>query len=241
MTVDNDDFPDYSDDPDLQPAANQPVSGELMPKPGIDDSVMRDFKMLLRLMIGSAAEGGDEFSRRARLWQAEMDRLDRSSAELPIEEETEATRLRYTLVGFLFQAVDAGYNGLSFIDKAAGKTIDTFAFLFDPLIQSRLFRPVRNRFADFNEQGEAVVNSWLQTGRREEAASRYLVRKQAYEEVIDDAIEYLANKPEVGDLIESQSLGMAEEILNDIRGRSSEYDADLEERVKRLFRRQQPK
>lgn len=241
MTIYNDDFPYHSDDPDLQPAPNQPVLRKSTSQYDLDESVYQDFKMLLRLLVGSAAEGSDEFSRRARLWQAEMDRLDRSSDIMPIEEETEATRLRYTLFGLLFHAVDAGHDGLLLFDKVAGKTIDTFAFLFYPLIRSRLLRPIRNRFAAYNEEGEAVVNSWLRTGRREEAASRYLVRNQAYEKIIDDAIEYLANKPEIADLIESQSVGMAEEILNEVRGRSSQFDAALEERVKRLFGRQRPK
>jgi hypothetical protein len=241
LTTNDDDFPYRSNDPDLQPAPYQPASRKSASQYEFDDSVRQDIKMLLRLLVGSAAEGSDEFTRRARLWQAEMDRLDRSTGIIPIEEETEATRLRYTLFGFLFQAVDAGHDSLLLFDKIAGKTIDTFAFLFYPLIRSRLMRPVRDRFAAYYEEGEAVVDSWLQTGRREEAASRYLVRKEAYEGIINDTIEYLANKPEVGDLIQSQSIGMAEEILNDVRGRSSDYDAELEERVKRLFRRQRPK
>ena len=68
---------------------------------------------MLRLLIGTAAEGSDELLRRARLWQAEMDKSDPSRMVISPENETEAARLRYTLVGFLFQAIDAGYNSLS--------------------------------------------------------------------------------------------------------------------------------
>jgi hypothetical protein len=235
LATENDDFPYQSADPDLKPAQIQTVS-----KVEIDTAEYQDLKMLVRLLIGSAAEGSDEFSRRARLWQAELDRSDPSKMVIP-ENETEAARLRYTLIGFLFGAVDAGYNSLSLFDKVASTAITTVSFIFSPLTHSRLWRPVRNNFELSRERGESIVNSWMETGRREEQASRYLVRQQAYEEVIDDAIEYLAHKPEVSDLIQQQSVGMAEEIINDLRERSSKYDFLLDERVQKLLRKQPKK
>ena len=113
--------------------------------------------------------------------------------------------------------------------------------MFAPLTKSRLWRPVQERFDIYSERGESIVNSWMNIGRREEQVSRALVRQQAYEETVNDVIDYLAQKPEVRELVQQQSVGMAGEIVDDIRERSSEYDTLLEERVNKLLRRKRPK
>jgi len=77
----------------------------------------------------------------------------------------------------------------------------------------------------------------MEKGRREEKSSRYLVRKQAYEEIINDAIEYLAQKPEVGDLVQQQSISVAGEVVDEVRIRSSEFDSLLESKVRWLLRK----
>jgi hypothetical protein len=105
------DFPYQSDDPELQAPQDQSTPQE------IDEQVNQDIKILLRLLIGTAVEGSDEFRRRARLWQAEMNVTDPSRAVISLEDETEASRLRYSLLGFLFQTMDAGYKSLSFLNS----------------------------------------------------------------------------------------------------------------------------
>jgi hypothetical protein len=100
-----------------------------------------------------------------------------------------------------------------------------------------LWRPVRERFDLYSATGESIVSSWIRTGRREEQVSRALARKQAYDEIVNDVIAYLAQKPEVRDLVQQQTMGLAEEIVGDIRERSSEFDSLLEERVNRMMRR----
>jgi len=231
LTTEKEDFPYQSADPELQPAQGLSTAQE-----EIDEVEYENLKMLVRLLIGTAAEGSDEFSRRARLWQAEMN-MDPSRMVIPFENETEVTRLRYTLVGFLFEAVNAGYNSLSLFDKVASDALSIGSRILSPLTRSRLWRPVRENFDASRERGEAIVNSWIEIGRREEQASRYLVRKQAYDQIVDDAIEYLAQKPEVGDLIQQQSVSVAGEVVEDLRDRSSKYDSLLEERVRSLLRK----
>lgn len=231
MTTENDDFPYQSADTDLQPA-----QGLSIPKEEIDEVEYENLKMLVRLLIGTAAEGSDEFARRARLWQAEM-KMDPSRMVVPLANETEATRLRYTLVGFLFEAIDAGYNSLSLFDKVASKALSTVSLILSPLTQSRLWRPVRDNFDSSRKRGESIVNSWIEIGRREEQASRDLVRKQAYDQIVDDVIDYLAQKPEVGDLIQQQSASVASELIDDIRVRSGQFDTLLEDRIRSLLRK----
>jgi hypothetical protein len=231
--IDNEEFPYQSADPDLQPvpAPISPAQKEL------DEQEYQNLKMLVRLLVGTAAEGTDEFSRRAALWQAEMNRLDASPVEIPYGEETELTRLRYTLIGFLFGAIDAGTSGLSLFDQVTSKAITTVSKIFSPLTRSRAWQPVQNKFDASKERGESIINLWMEKGRNEEQASRYLVRKQAYEEIINDAIDYLAAKPEIGDLVQQQSVSVVGEVVDDVRFRSSEFDTLLESKVRSLLRK----
>ncbi len=231
LLTQDDEFPYQSEDPALQPPQYQPaahVSGE---------QVDEDLKFLLRLLIGSAVEGSDEFRRRARLWRAEMSVSDPSKMVISDEYETDASKLRYSLIGLLFHSVDAGYNSISFLERASSRAYTLVSRAFAPLTSSRFWQPVQERFDFYGSVGESIVDSWIRTGRREEQVSRALARKQAYDEIVNDLIAYLAQKPEVRDLIQQQSVGMAEEIVGDIRERSSEFDSQLEERVNRLLRR----
>lgn len=230
MTEDED-FPYQSADPDLQPPPDQQTPQ------AIDEHVNQDLKILLRLLVGTAVEGSDEFKRRARLWQAEMNASDPSRMVISLEDETEASRLRYTLVGLLFQALDSGYKSLSLLDKVSSQAYTIFSHMFAPLTKSRLWQPVQGRYDFYGEKGESIVNSWTSIGRREEQLSRALVRQQAYDEIVNDVIDYLAQKPEVRDLVQQQSVGMAGELVDDLRERSSEFDSLLEERVNALLRR----
>jgi hypothetical protein len=231
LLTQDDEFPYQSDDPALQPPQLQPaalVSGEQGDE---------DLKFLLRLLIGSAVEGSDEFRRRARLWQAEMSVSDPSRMVISDDDETGAANLRYSLIGFLFHSVDAGYKSISFLERASSRAYSLVSRAFAPLTKSRFWRPVQDRFDLYGSVGETIVSSWNRTGRREEQVSRALARKQAYNEIVNDIIAYLAQKPEVRDLVQQQSVGMVEEIVGDIRERSSEFDSQLEDRVYRLMGR----
>jgi hypothetical protein len=123
------------------------------------------------------------------------------------------------------------------LDVASSQAYALVSRAFAPLTKSRFWLPVQESFDFYSESGESIVNSWIHIGRREEQIGRALVRKQASDEIVDDLIAYLAQKPELRDLVQQQSVGMAEEIVEDLRDRSSEFDSQLEERVNRLIRR----
>ena len=64
-----------------------------------------------------------------------------------------------------------------------------------------------------------------------------MVREQAYEDVVDDVLDYLAQKPEIRDLVQQQSVGMAAEVLGEVRERSSDVDGYIEARANAILRR----
>jgi hypothetical protein len=230
VTVEED-FPYQSQDPELQPPQGLPAPQEIAAP---ED---QDLKILLRLLIGTAIEGNDEFRSRARLWQAGINAADPSRMVISVEDESEAARLRYGLIGFLFQAIEAGYDSLSLLNKVSSGAFTKFSRLFAPLTRSRLWRPVQANFDSYSEKGESIVDTWVNIGRREERLSRALARQQAYEQLVNEVIDYVAQKPEIREIVQQQSVGMAEEIVGEIRDRSFEFDEMLEKRVNTILRR----
>ena len=114
MTSDDEDFPFTSDDPQLQPLPAQ------LTAPAPEELEEQDLRILLRFLIGSAMEGNAEFWRRARLWQAEQERLQVTWVAAPIDEESEADHLRYALLGMFSQALDYGDGVLKSLNRTSG-------------------------------------------------------------------------------------------------------------------------
>jgi len=231
MTSKDDDFPYHSDDPELKPPVAQIAS------PGSDQQEEQEFRILLRFLIGSAVEGNDELWRRARHWQAEVDKARSSETTISPAGETEANRLRYALIGLFFETIDGWSGRLKSIQQTTGHAYQTVTRLVDPVMSSRLLRPVRHTVDHVVSRGESVVESWIQTGRREEQLSRSLVRDQAYEDIVDAVLDYMAQKPEVRDLIQDQSVGMAGEIVGELRERSTDVDSYMANKADAIFRR----
>ena len=71
------------------------------------------------------------------------------------------------------------------------------------------------------------VNRWVETGKAEEAQSRVLV-EHAFYETIDFWIQYFADNQEVVDLVTSQSVSFAEEVVEEVRERTVSADNLLE-------------
>lgn len=89
-------------------------------------------------------------------------------------------------------------------------------------------------------RGETILESWIETGRREEQLSRSLVREQAFDDLVNEVLDYLAAKPEIRDLVQDQGVGMAEEVVGEFRSRSSDIDSLLA-RVADAILRREPK
>jgi hypothetical protein len=232
MMKKDDDFPSDSDDPELKPPVAQSIGKKN------EHQEEQEFRILLRFLIGSAVVGNEEFWRRARLWQAEVDKARSFGTSTSPADETETTRLRYALLGLFFQALDGSSSRLKSIGRSSGRAYQTVTRLVNPVTSSRLLRPVRHTFDHVVSKGESVLESWIQTGRREELLSRSLVLDEAYEGLVNDALDYVAQKPEIRDLVQDQGVGMAEEIVGELRARSTDVDSYLANKANAIFRRQ---
>jgi len=231
MTSKDDDFPYDSDDPELKPPP------ALLLNQKNQQEQEQEFRILLRFLIGSAVEGNDEFWRRARIWQAEIDKAHSVGINSTEASETEAARLRHAMLGIFFQAFDKVSEGYKSVQRGSGSAYQKFSRLVDPVVSSRLLRPVRHTFQHVVSKGETVIESWVQTGKQEEQLSRSLVREQAFDDLVNEVLDYVAQKPEIRDLVQDQSVGMVGEIVGELRERSTDVDAYLSNKANGIFRR----
>ena len=95
-----------------------------------------------------------------------------------------------------------------------------------PIVGS-LSRSLGLQYDAMQKRGEDRLQRWIAIGQREEARSRVLA-DQTFTRIVDDVINYLADKPEVQDLIAGQTTGLAGEVLNEVRERTVSGDSFLE-------------
>lgn len=194
---------------------------------------------LASLLLGSAAEGSEQFARRLKQWQAGADRSgNQIYSESP--DETDRERLRYALIGLVAAAPGAAQKTFTTALQASDSAYTLISNALRPVTNSRISRPFQRRYDRYAAHGAEIVDRWIDTGRAAEQRSRALARQAAFEgedEVMTQVIGVLATKPEVRDLITQQSVGMAEEVMNQLRARTYVSDAKWENRIRRLLRR----
>jgi hypothetical protein len=194
---------------------------------------------LASLLLGSATEGGDQLARRLDKWQAEI-RSNSGALYSESPNETEAERLRFALIGLLTIAPGKASAMFSTAVDLSDSVYGVVSALLSPLLSSAMMRPVRRRYGDLAARGEVMVEHWIDTGRRAEQQSRALARQAAFDgedEVFDQVIGVMAQKPAVRELITQQSMGLADTFVNEIRSRTARADAEWERRVSGIFRR----
>jgi hypothetical protein len=110
----------------------------------------------------------------------------------------------------------------------------------NPVLSSRALSPVRGPFESLVERGQAQVDHWRELGRVEEAHSRALTQNAA-EQLIDTTVDTVGSDPRVRgivqDIIAQQGMGMAEEVVEEVRERTVSSDMLLERPFRSILRR----
>lgn len=194
---------------------------------------------LTSLLIGSATEGGDQFVRRLKEWQANSNRLSTEIySESPNETDTE--RVRYALIGLLSKAPNAAQGLMETALDVSEVAYRQLSSLLGPVTSSRTMRPVRQRYDKLAAHGETIAEGWIDAGRREEQRGRALARQAAFDET-DEAFDFafgrLSKDPAVRDLVMQQGFGMADELMGQVRTRGASADVRWERRIRKLLGR----
>jgi len=212
------------------------------------EALAAHLRSLTRLMIGGAEVGLEELLRLLQVWEAETARLKAEGASpagsgLDEARETRLDRLRYAITGWLlekeaslvhgaYRAVGPGWRPGRLL-RAATRPLN---WSLDLLLGSRLAAPFRRRFESLAALGEREAQRWIALGREEEAHNR-LLAKVAFDKAVDEYIEYLTQNPEVQELVQKQSSGLANEVIEEVRERTVSADTFLEGLARSLLRR----
>jgi hypothetical protein len=195
---------------------------------------------LRRLLVGGAVMGVDGLRRRSRQWQAEIQQSAPPKMVIAPFSELERNQWRHALIGLLFETPEMISDQLAKVGQASGAVTGVVGKMLGPIVNSRLASPAKRRYDKLVAQGESTLERWAERGRAEEQASRALTEQaitQLFDEVMDELMIHLAQKPELRDMLQQQSLSMAGEVMDEVRQRTAGADAILERLARAMLRR----
>lgn len=203
-----------------------------------DDPEFDNLHSLTRFLVGIAIEGSKEMSLRLQLWEAYL------HEELPktlpdAAEVAEKDMLRFALIGFLLESEDASRTLASKLLKVPGGVARTAVRTAKPVTNSRFAKPLQRRIDRLAGRGEEQLTRWIQRGQSEEPFSRNLARL-GVQEIVDEFINQLAQNKEVQTLVQEQGVGLAGEVVDQVRERTFTADT-LIERIARAVTRRSPR
>jgi len=201
-----------------------------------DETEFDALQALTSLLVGGAIEGTSQLTTRLQYYQEALrqEAAERDAADAI--DEDELVRLRYALVGLIFDAQATLRRNVSLWARLADQSARATNRVAQPVTNSFLFGPARRRYERFIRRGEESLARWIADGRKQEPPSRELAFK-TYTELVDEFIDKLAENPQLQAVITKQSLGVASDMRDEVRERTVTADNVMEGLVRRILRR----
>ncbi len=201
---------------------------------------------ITRLLVGGALTGSDELLKRLQQLEREITAAEKAEREQrgetavdPAKTDSDSDRVRYALVGLLFESQNAVRKRLPLMKRIARLGANGAALAMDVVSDNSVGREVNGRLSHAATRGERAVNRWIKRGRQEESTGRQMSLLLT-QDVIDEFINNLAENEEIGDLVTQQSMGLAGEVVDTVREQTVTADT-LVERVARAILRRPPR
>lgn len=193
--------------------------------------------LVVRLLVGALVEGSDEALRRLRQW----------NEEAQLRAETHATladdhHLRWMLLGLLFELQAGVQHQLALLRQRGARalyhpmvTLHSMEEGMREWLPSRFVRRIDAWRADERSRRER----WIREGYLAEQEGRQLAR-HATQAAMEELLDYFSRNPQVRELIEQQSVGVADEAVGEVRARAASADTRLEQITHAILRRTPP-
>jgi hypothetical protein len=209
-------------------------------------------RSLTRLVIGGTEVGLVELFHQLEQWEAEVERWKQNKESSPgerdslpepaltiEEQERMADLARYAVIGWIFSLQDSARRRVHLAVRAQRLAARIAAPAFRSLQMARLlpgYASLDRSFEQLVHRGRKEVQQWIASGKAEEEHSQ-LLAGAAFDKTIDSYIEYLTHNPEVKDLVQRQSTGLATEVVEEVRERTVSADTFLEGIARTLLRK----
>lgn len=211
----------------------------------LNDADAQQIRTLTRLLVGGTLVGWDELIARLKEWDQDKNyrTIDQPSGRSladgtpPGFQESNVETLRFALIGLLFETqsrmVDRSQSAWDLANRSTGAMLSP---VMNWMGRSRLLGPARRRFNRLVDRGEREVDRWIEQGRTEEMRSRKLALTAA-QETFGESMDILAHAPELEELVRSQSAGLTQEVVDEVRSRTIDADLIAERVARGILRR----
>ena len=211
------------------------IDGEMLP---VRDDGSRDefdaVDTLTRLIVGGVVDASDLTVKLLEHWNDMV--LEQHEATINVDEEDAGDILRYLLIGLVFEGQHVVRSSLRTAGSMAVDAAGTAATITRPIRNSWLFSPVRKTTEAVTSRLDSRIEDLVSNGRTEEFIGR-LLPEQALQDSVDWTVDYIAQNPQVRDLVQQQALGFTEEITIGVRERTITADNLFDGLLRKLFRR----
>jgi uncharacterized RDD family membrane protein YckC len=190
---------------------------------------------LAQLLLGSVLVLTDEVGERIVVDESEVPATTRTPESVfrPVSEFEQLLggdqyrQTRYLAIGAAGDARKAAERGLGFVNEVTDTAGRTFWRFAGPVWGSTLLSPVRRPVQRWRLRGEEQVQRWIADGMQQEARSR-AVATASLNNLVQESVTDLTNNPEVQvlvqEVIQSQSVGLVGQIIQEIRERLLSMD-----------------
>jgi hypothetical protein len=210
-----------------QPAGETPITGT------VPSQSTSSVDVLLQLGLGIVLLGINNVGARLRDKQP-MVEVSTVHEEPLAHLDDDQNQLRYALIGLILKTPGVVSRGVSRTAQMAEAGFNKLSGMFKPVTNNRAVRPINKRYEQMVARGERIVGDWIDTGRRGEKTSQKLLQ-QTTDEVVGDLVDMVAKRPEITDLVQQSSMGMVDELTDELQGRTSAIDTVLERIVFKLI------
>jgi uncharacterized RDD family membrane protein YckC len=198
---------------------------------------------LSELALGGVLIVGDTMGARLEVPQGvdvpaspTLDTVLRPAAEWDTAPPAPLTAARHVTVGILSDVrKGAVWSGRFLYDTTdtVGRSLEQVT---RPIRRSRIMKPVRVRFHRYQERGEQQLARWQTQGRSEEVRSRAVAEASLgvfVQRSVSDLTESEQIQVLVQQIVASQSTGMFEKLVEEVRERMVSLDIVLDRRIRR--------
>lgn len=190
------------------------------------------FEKIVYLVLGGLIAAGNEVSGSLKETNIQS-AIDDQSSEVFSYQDEEENQFKYALIGLILKTpkfIEKSYRSISYYTAASYSIVNRVT---RPFTGNKFINPFQKRYDGLVQKGETIVNELIDTGRRGEIATQNYATS-ALDDIIETLVANLADRPEIRDLVQQQSIGLAQEITNELQDRASAIDAMIEKIVFKL-------
>jgi len=209
------------------------------------------FRSITRLLVGGVLLGSELLNNQLRDWDGNGGEID-PVVQTPLDDDPlpetlpapqvgmppqmSGSDVRYALIGLIFESEEKLEDALVAAKRIWNRADQVLDPLGRPIKKISTSRPVQKGIDQLTSRSQSAVSRWIRRGQEEETHSRQLTQHAATS-TVDQSILYMAENEAITELIQTQSLSLAEQILELVRAISVSADYFAEGLVRYILRR----